>query len=373
MTGLQGWKVATIRGVELRVHFTLVFLLFYIIVVASAQFPYVAEQSGFLLTALHGTPELWGTAFAFGLFLSIVLHEFGHVLVAQSMGVKVRDVTLMMLGGVSEMENLPRVKYAEFKVAVMGPLVSFAIAGALLLLKAVTSNPELAFFCFWLGRVNLVLGVFNLFPAFPLDGGRAFRSLLSAYQGPVRATQTATSVAKIFAWALGAWGVLSFNLILALIAYFIYSSAKREWTLVLGRSTLSRIPASEIGILTKSLQEDQTLDEALAVMKDSKHIALPVETAIGLPGILKLSVLNGIRKKAWDKLKVRDVMDHPTKAIQRDESLDISLAELANFTILPLMDHTRLVGIVRFQDLDELLGLSSLEPPSSKTDRNQVA
>src|SRR4051812_5412808 len=104
---LNGWRIARIRGVDIKLHFSLLFLLLYVLMVASIQFPLVLKQSGIEPTAISGTPFTWGLIFAIGLFISIIIHEFAHVLVAQSMGVRVGGITLMMLGGMSEIEKLP--------------------------------------------------------------------------------------------------------------------------------------------------------------------------------------------------------------------------------------------------------------------------
>ena len=136
MTHSTSLKLFTIRGVELRVDFSLLLLAAYVIFVAAAQFPYVARSAGVDAAELSGSPAVWGVLFALGLFCSIVLHEFGHVLVAQASGVKVRSVTLMMLGGVSEMDRLSKAGYTEFKVSVIGPLVSLALYGLLSLLRS---------------------------------------------------------------------------------------------------------------------------------------------------------------------------------------------------------------------------------------------
>jgi Zn-dependent protease len=357
MRGIRGWKLATLFGVDIKIHFSLVFLLFYVILIASAQFPLVVEQSEIDPSSVYGHPLFWGILFAFSLFLSVILHEFGHVFVAKSMGVKVQGITLMMLGGVSEMDRIPQKKYAEFKVSIIGPIVSFGIAGLLLAIKGATNYGSLSFFCYWLARVNIVLGVFNLFPAFPLDGGRAFRSLLSVRYGPVRATRAAVKLAKIAAWFLGIWGLLAFNLILVLIAVFIYSSANSELVLLLNKGRLKGLRAGEVGIKTPVVDEGDTLEKAAKVMRSSRNASLPVRTASKTPAIVSLSAFRQIDSELWATTRVKEVMDPVIRVLDVNDSIAQSLSELASEGALPLAEDDRLIGIVRYRDVDEILAL----------------
>ncbi len=246
MRGLHGWRIATIRGVDLKVHISLLLLLLYVVFVAALQFPLVVQQSGIDPTSVSGGPVAWAIVFAFSLLVSVAVHEFGHVFVAQAQGVEVKGVSLMMLGGASEMERIPDRKYAEFKLAVIGPIVSLAIGAILLGLGRLTTSPSLDLFCYWVGRVNIALGVFNLLPAFPLDGGRALRSLMAVRQGQMRATQNAVRVSKVFAWVMGILGFLSLNLLLMLIAFFVYSLANAELVLQFSRKLLAGLKAGDV-------------------------------------------------------------------------------------------------------------------------------
>ena len=371
MQGRGAWKIATIRGVDLKVHFTLIFLLFYLVIVASAQFPIVLEQSGLSLTQIKGSAFAWGIVFAASLFISIVLHEFGHVIVAQKMGVKVKGITLMMLGGISEMERLPEQKYAELKVSIAGPLVSFALGGILYFTESVTSNPELALFSYWIGRVNIVLGIFNLFPAFPLDGGRVLRSFLTARLGIIRATQSAVTIGKLFSWTLGILGIINFNFILILIALFIYSAANNELFLMISKKNLHGIRAGEVGARVPAVREDQYLDGVAFLMRSSKSTVLPVRTTSGNSAVVSLRMIRAIGKNHWATMQVKDIMEPSPRTLEVNEMVDQAFLDLATSGALPLLEGTQIVGVVRLQDVDELLALKSLE--SSETDSNSKA
>lgn len=357
---LRGWRIGKVRGVDLKIHFSLVFLLLYVVLVASGQFPHVLQRSGVDAAAVGGGPLVWGIVFAFGLFLSVLIHEFAHVVMAQSMGVKVEGITLMMLGGVSEMEKIPEKPYAEFKVSIVGPLTSFAIAGVLFALRASADAPNVEFFCYWLARVNLILGIFNLLPAFPMDGGRALRSVLAARQGMASATQTAVKVGKGFAWVLGILGFLSFNFLLMLIAIFIYSAANAELVIAVSRGMLTGIKAGEAGIRTVLAREDQTLMEVAEQMLQNRHRVLPVWTSSGTPALVSIENLKQVPRESWRRTLVRDTMEKAARYLDAKEPLDEALPELAASGVLPLRENGNIVGVVRYIDIAELLDLKSL-------------
>jgi Zn-dependent protease len=172
-----------------------------------------------------------GLVAALGLFASVVLHELGHSLTGRRYGVRVRRITLWFLGGVAEFEEMPRQRGAEAVVGIAGPVVSFALAALFFGLQAVV--PKHAMQSVWLvsvylATVNLALGVFNLVPAMPMDGGRILRSLLALRMPHARATAIAGGVAKVIAVLMGVWGLLHFNLWFVLLAFFIFSGVKNE-------------------------------------------------------------------------------------------------------------------------------------------------
>ena len=208
---------------------SLVFILFYVILVSAAQFPLVVYKANILPRYLPIGPWMSGLIFSIGLFVSVAIHEFGHVLVAQAQGITVKSVTLMMLGGVSEMGEVSNKPYAEFKLAAIGPLTSLILAVLLGGIWSLSISPEISLFCYWLGSANAVLALFNLLPAFPMDGGGALRSVLAVKMGKMKATRISVSVSRSLAWILGIVGLFSLNFLLMLIAFFIYSASGAEY------------------------------------------------------------------------------------------------------------------------------------------------
>jgi Zn-dependent protease len=214
----------TLRNIPIRVHFTL-----------GLAFVFLVSQWG-----------LWGIPGGLILFASVLAHELGHAAVAQRLGITIGGIDLHLLGGTAVMNEHPSKPADEIMIAAAGPLVSLALAlvfGAAVWLMGTNFSLDLSSLAGVLAftsAVNFMLGVFNLIPALPMDGGRIFRGLLARKLGAQRATQIAAKVARVIAVALGLFGILSLNLSLTLIALFIYFLSKREEHVVNLRASSSR-------------------------------------------------------------------------------------------------------------------------------------
>lgn len=222
-------------GVPLRLDPSFLIVLPLLAWLISSQIPAYAQmlaEAGIPLDATEltvgATPILLGLASAVGLFTSVVIHELGHVLVARFYGVRAEEITLWFLGGVAQFRELPRGRGAEAIVALAGPVTSIALgflAGAAL---AAAETPFLRFLFSYLAIANGGLGLFNLLPALPLDGGRVLRSLLALVTSRLAATRIAVAVSRAVAVGLGVWGFLSFNILLVAIAFFVYGAGGAE-------------------------------------------------------------------------------------------------------------------------------------------------
>lgn len=363
--GLRGWRITTVRGVDLKIHFSLIFLLIYAVLLASLDFGQVVALSGVRPRDITGyefvwARALWGFIFALGLFTSVVLHEFGHVLVAQKLGVKVHGVTLMMLGGVSEMERVPEEKYAEFKIAVAGPLVSFALASLLYVTWQYSASTNVAFLGFWFFMVNAMLGVFNLFPAFPLDGGRAFRSLLAARGNMLSATRRVVGVAKVFAWVFGILGFINRDFILILIAFFIHSAAKSELVLMTAKRALKGLHAGDVGTRLEPLRGDQTLSHAASEMYRARQSAFPVESQEGKPMVVQLDQLSRVPRDQWPVVRLRQVLQEADTLVDVNEPLEDLLPQMMAGEAYPLMENGEPVGVIHQKNISDILRFRSV-------------
>ena len=241
----RGWTIFRIRGIPVKLHVTLVLFLPYVAFVTSSQFKAIAEAVGLPRSEVFLPPLVWGSILAVGLFVSILLHELAHSFVALSNGVRVRSITLMMLGGVSRMERDVRPE-REAWMAFAGPLSSFGIALVCWLISLLPLPAEVRVAFLALALANAVLGAFNLLPAFPMDGGRVLRGLLSSRLGIRRATSVAATIDKGMAVLFGLFGLLTFNVLLVLIAVFVYMGAAGEQGRSQFRQVLEGLPVADV-------------------------------------------------------------------------------------------------------------------------------
>ncbi|MFB6211631.1 MAG: site-2 protease family protein, partial [Halobacteriales archaeon] len=194
------------------------------------------------------TPWVIGITAAIGLFLSVTLHELGHSWVALRYGIGIDSITLWILGGIASLQSLPREWNREFWIAIAGPITSLLVAGGCWIgLQLVPpSLPVPRFVVGWLAITNVILAGFNLLPAFPMDGGRVLRALLARSRSYARATQIAGRIGVIFAMLFAVVGVLSFSVLLILLALFIYGAATTESRTVLVDELLDGLTVGDI-------------------------------------------------------------------------------------------------------------------------------
>ena len=211
------WKLGRVAGIDVYVHAT--FLLIFLV------FPGVFDG---------GPLSPSNILLVFSVFGCVLLHEFGHALMARRFGIETRDITLYPIGGVARLERMPRAPGAELLIALAGPAVNFAIAAGLLPLlllggSELSSASTMGLFLGMLLSVNLFLGLFNLVPAFPMDGGRVLRAMLSNWLGRLRATVIAARIGRVLAVCFGAAAFfVTRNPMHIALAAFIYLAARAE-------------------------------------------------------------------------------------------------------------------------------------------------
>ncbi len=209
------WKIGRVAGIELYLHPTFLLLL-----------GLVGLSEGGMLSVLL-------TAAAFG---CVLLHELGHAMAARVCGIATVDITLYPIGGVARLARMPRKPASELLITLAGPAVNVALAAVLWSVVAVgglvgVSSPFTAFglrFLSSLAFINLILAAFNMVPAFPMDGGRVLRALLSGWIGRLRATEFTARLGKLLAIGFGFWSLLNGNLLQVALAVFVYLAASAE-------------------------------------------------------------------------------------------------------------------------------------------------
>jgi Zn-dependent protease len=294
--GMGGFRIATIRGIPIRIHVSFLFVLPLLAFGFARAFQAAAELAGVPPSFVTGRPWLWGLGVALALFVSVLVHELAHALYAVATGGRVRGITLLMIGGVSEIAEAPKGPRREGIMAFVGPVVSLALGALffLLHLAAARASFSLRFALFHVAMLNTFLGLFNLLPAFPMDGGRILRALLTPRLGIVRATGVAARVGQVFAVLFGIWGFLSWNMFLVLIAFFVFSGAQAETRAVVVKALLgdlhvrdvmrSQPPMATIAPEASALSPSDDLAKALRLMSEQDLTEVPVTEGARLVG-----------------------------------------------------------------------------------------
>jgi Zn-dependent protease/CBS domain-containing protein len=310
-------RIARIAGIDLKIHVT--FLL------------------GVLAGAWQWRSEGWrGPLFGAGLtilvFLCVVLHELGHSLVARGFGIPVKDITLYPIGGVAVMGRRPETPLQELLVALAGPAVNVLLAVALWSLAPdlgpdwwqLDEVPPPSLRTGWalLYGANIVLAVFNLLPAFPMDGGRVFRALLCWFVDLERATRVAVGVGRLFAVLLFLAG-LAYNPMLALLAVFVSLGASAELReLVEGRLISSIRLGDAVNPYLPRFFPNTTVAEALAVLVFSPSSAFAVEELGELRGVVTREALTRAAKDRRLETPVSTLMERVGEALPSHASLE---------------------------------------------------
>jgi len=297
----KSYRVGTVYGIPLRLDITFLLVLPVFVWIIGSQVtdivPVFNRTFGTSLAVeeLTGGAREWiiGVVGALGLFTCVMLHEFGHAAVALRYGYEVESITLWLLGGVAKPAELPRNWVHEFWIAVAGPVVNVAIAAACALLLLAVPLPAVAvFLLLYLATLNLALAVFNMLPAFPLDGGRVLRALLARSRSYVTATRQAATVGKAMAVVLGILGVFALNFVLAGVALFIYIAAASETRQMMLDAAFDGVdveavmtPAAELRTVPPTL----ALSDLLDVMLEERHQGYPVVDDGAFVGLVTLS------------------------------------------------------------------------------------
>lgn len=364
-------RIARVRGIDIRLHVT--FPL--IIVFFAAQF----------WVAMGGwRGALFGLVASLLLFVCVVLHELGHSLVAQRFGAEVRDITLWPIGGVARMTEMPRRPAHEFMVSAAGPMVNFVITAVLAVLtvglmasgawpslasvQALTEQPTWQALLSYLLTANLLLGLFNLIPAFPMDGGRILRSLLALRLDYVPATRIAVAVGQGIALIVGLLGLLGYvPLTLVLIAIFIFFGAGQEGQATAARELLGDIRVYQAASRTsRSVSPGDPLSRVVDLTLSTHQSDFMVLDDQQLVGVLTRSALiDGLRRHGPD-IPVAEVMCGQYPSTSPEETLLAAQRKMsgAKCEALPVLEGDVPVALLTMADVNEAYTLAAISPQS---------
>ncbi|NGP89892.1 site-2 protease family protein [Fodinibius halophilus] len=351
-------KLGRIAGIKIQVHWTFLLLILWIVVLE--------------LTKGNSTEAiLWSTFFIMVLFGCVVLHELGHALTAQRFNIPTQQITLLPIGGVASLEKMPEDPKEEFLVAIAGPAVNVVIALILYMVlpmeQFLVEDPEMAEevlstingsnFLFFLFSANVLLVLFNLIPAFPMDGGRIFRALLSLKFSRVQATRMAAKLGQLVAFFFLFIG-LFYNPILILIAIFVYFGAQGESVMVQQLAILKdhNVEEAMMTNITTVLPEDR-LEEVIDIILTGTERDFIVAQNGEVKGVLYQSALIEAFKSNRSDLRVKDIMDKDVKTIQASDDLTTIYRMIQSKTksFFPVLEGDELVGAVDRENVNEFM------------------
>ena len=348
-----------IFGVPVRPHFTFILLLFFLVL--SARGSQSAASNALYMMAI---------------FASVLLHEFGHAFVARRYGIRTLEIVMYPIGGVATLERSPR-PAEELWISLAGPMVNVIIFAVITgILFAIHHDYQLATVLdpsdenIW-PRVafgNIVLAIFNMIPAFPMDGGRVLRALLARRYSEEKATRMAATAGKVLAVLLGIYGMLSMHFMLLFIAMFVYTGASQENAVVAGR-TLSDGAAVNEAMVTdfRTLEHGNTIREAADLLLATSQQDFPVVLGNQVMGLLgRQALLRGMASNGPEGY-VAGIMDREFPRLDPRTSLFDALPLLAESSCALVMEGDRLLGLLTRENVSEFLMLRRVTPRTGQS------
>ena len=350
------WKIGEFRGIGVYVHATFLILIGFVIL------SHVSEGSSLPKT-------LEGVGFILALFACVVLHEFGHALTAARYGIKTRDITLLPIGGLARLERMPEEPLQELWVALAGPAVNVVIAATLFAIiqftaawspleqLGVASGPFLQ----RLMVLNVILVVFNMLPAFPMDGGRVLRALLATRLEYTRATQIAANIGQAMALMFGFLGFF-YNPFLMFIALFVWIGAAQEASMAQMKSSLAGIPVMRAMITEfQTLTPQDPLARAVEKILAGSQQDFPVIDEGQVVGILtRHDLLVGLTQHG-QATRVADTMQRQFETVDPAEMLETAFLRLQSLPCrtFPVVRGGELVGLLTMDNVGEFVAIQA--------------
>jgi Zn-dependent protease/predicted transcriptional regulator len=359
-------RLFTIRGIEVGVHYS--WLVIFALLTWSLGV-YVFPD------AVGGLPQIeyWllGALTTILMFGSVLLHELAHSLVARTRGLNVRSITLFIFGGVSNLSGDAKEASTEFVIAIVGPLTSFVLAGVSFVIASAVDEPRISLVASYLTYINFVLGLFNLVPGFPLDGGRVLRAILWGTTGSMRkATEWAANVGKLVAWGMFAVALLLLyrgdvisGIWLAAIAWFLYNAASNSVQQVVFETRLQRVKAGDVvrhdeATVAPEVSVAQLVDEYM--LPDNRR-AMAVARDGRLVGIVTVSDIMKVPPTERANVTVGQIMGGGANlfTVRADTRVADAIELLAEHDLeqLPVVDGDKFVGMLTRADVMRQLQL----------------
>ncbi|ADQ14423.1 CBS domain-containing protein [Halanaerobium hydrogeniformans] len=354
-------------GIPIKVHLSLLIILPFFVWAFGSNFIYLAEQTDIARRELILNPYILGAIMATLLFMSVLVHELAHSLTARSKGVKTNDITLVLFGGMANIEDFSDKPNDEIIISASGPLLSLVIG--LILVPAANLAPEflledIRLIILYTGQLNIILALFNLLPAFPTDGGRILRAFIAKKHSLAEATEIASRIGKIFAVAFGILGLMSGNLLLVLIALFIYFGAMQEHKYSVIKSALSNLKVKDLMTRdVKTVPVNISVHRLIEKMFECKHSGFPVERDGKIVGMVTMEDARKIPQEEYSNTPVQAIMTKEIHSVKADDELYEAFKLLFQKDIgrLLVMDGQELLGIITRSDVMTGIRVQQLE------------
>jgi len=366
------FRIGRLFGIPIMIHFTFLLIIpifawligtdiTYTVTMVSDLFHVQVDDQ--LITEGY-IPYLLGFVIAIGLFLGVFVHELAHSLIARRAGIAITNITLLFFGGVASIEDRDTDPKVEFWMALAGPAACTALVYATPLL---ITGPALAgvvtYVWGYLAILNILLFIFNLLPAFPMDGGRVLRAYLALRMPLHEATSIASTIGKAFAVIFGLIGLIIFSPILILIAFFIYIGAGQESNVTRYKFLLKDVTTREImSRPVISVQSGMPITEVIALMYQTKHLGFPVIDRGYLTGIITLDDITRISSIDRDAMQVKDSMTREVITLSPEAPVFDALRIMTQYNIgrIPVMEDGLVAGIITKSDIFTVMELREM-------------
>lgn len=362
----MAWSLTlgNIAGTAVRIHITFLLLL--------AWIGFAAFQTGGSDAAISGV------AFIVLLFACVLAHEFGHITMARRFGIATPNVTLLPIGGVASLERMPEKPREQLLVALAGPAVNVVIAAVLLLWLRLAAGPDFAkdmtrfedpnvSLVARLAAANVVLAVFNLIPAFPMDGGRVLNALLAMRMDKNRAIEISAFVGQMMAFIFGFLGLAYGNALLVFVAIFVYMAAAAEVQSSSLEDLTSRLEVADaMETRFAVVPVDATIRDAVNILLATGQHEFPVVDAFRKPaGLLTRDALIEALRASGEDAAITEALTEAPPSVRRRDKLDHGVREMSRLgaaAISVVDENGAVIGLLTMQNVAEMLMIRSAQP-----------
>jgi Zn-dependent protease/predicted transcriptional regulator len=364
----SSFTIGQIFGIPVKIHFSLLIILPFFAWAFGSNIIYLTEYTEIARRELIFNPYILGAVMSVLLFISILIHELSHALVARANGLETTDITLMLLGGLANMEDMSEEPEKEIKIAASGPAASLIMGGILIFLASFSPDfiiEDIRLVILYTGQLNIFLAIFNLLPAFPSDGGRILRAFIARKKSLLEATEIAARIGKGFAIFFGIVGFMSGNFLLIFIAIYLYVAATQEDQFNHIKSALSDLNVGHLMTEdVKTVPVNLSVHQLIQKMFEEKHSGFPVIRDGKVVGIVTMEDAQKIPQDEYQNTPVQTIMEKDIHCVKKEDALFKAFELLFQKDIgrlIVLDENGELEGIITRSDVMTGIRVRQLE------------